>query len=806
MSNQRKAIAWSAVCFGAVLSLAACRSESKQSAPAQAPAETVAAEPAHEARPADPAPAPADNSGVTLAGQADSGGKTQADSAGKTQPDSAAKVQADAAPQGSSADAKTTQIQKHIANAEAFLASSNLEKAQAEADAALELDARNVRAAELRAQILSKKSSGAAVVARPPTEGAVSTAPKSTPPPPRKSTPSPRTGEFGEPLIVNGREVSENDIRRFLIYGPCRGMLDLHRLDLIIDDEIVRRAQQAGDAAIEPQVAARAGKEAEAAIAGKTFASDEEKQKAYDQALNTARMRARNSPDLLKPWQEATAAEQARLEESLRPTEAEFQSEFHKAIDDFKQNYPVLDVEAEVGRKFRTVEWFKMNLRRTMYFDKVFYPEDPNDWPETTVAAVMADSGPEWIEDAKKSYEVRRAHADKTGEPLPKEDSFYTQVMQQIVTDALYSTIDFKTMFDGLPDDIVLTADKNGDGKPEMTLMTADIWAKVKDTVTEEEIRGAKQWFVTSMATEDRLREEGALLGEVDCNAALAEYQKQFVGTYITLDILAMLTYYFPSTETFKQHYCMSEGFKKLMEPKLADSPAGDVAQPLRDYLDKGNRILGLGQVDLEAMLIAAFDIPKNKWKKDGWRWAEQKAKDVKAQIDANAAAWEAQKAEEAKVRAEGKEFKPENPVEEPYKFWTRMMDEHSEFWDPPPPEKGRASQIGMHNRGRLGERYRNDLQGYLSETFYTHWVTGRSLTDTAFFDVPEGVVKGPFKGPQGYYLLRVNKRKPPTYPLNLSEPKKVQLLKDDYLRQAFVEYSREAVEKADIKGFQIDP
>jgi hypothetical protein len=133
-------------------------------------------------------------------------------------------------------------------------------------------------------------------------------------------------------------------------------------------------------------------------------------------------------------------------------------------------------------------------------------------------------------------------------------------------------------------------------------------------------------------------------------------------------------------------------------------------------------------------------------------------------------------------------------------------MDSHSEFWDPPPPEKGRASTVGMHNRGRLGEKYRNDLQGYLGETPYSHWVKGRSLTDTAFFDVPEGVVKGPYKGPLGYYLLRVNRRKPPTYPLNLSEPKKLQLLKDDYLRVAFVDYAREAVEKAEVKGFQTEP
>jgi hypothetical protein len=304
------------------------------------------------------------------------------------------------------------------------------------------------------------------------------------------------------------------------------------------------------------------------------------------------------------------------------------------------------------------------------------------------------------------------------------------------------------------------------------------------------------------MATHDRLQKDGALLGDSDCKKAIADYMKQFENTYITMQILATQTYFFPSIETYEEYYCMTEGFKKLMEPKLADDAAGDVAQPLRDYVEHANRILGLGQVDLEAMLFGAFDIPHFKWKDNGWAWAKEQSENVKALLDKNAADWEAQQSAAAKAKADGKEFKPENPVEEPYHYWTRMMDEHSEFWDPPPPEKGRASQVGMHNRGRLGDHYRNDLQGFLNETPYSHWVTGQSLTDTAFFDVPEGVPMGPYKGPLGYYILRVNKRKPPTYPLNIAEPKKLQLLKDDYLRVAFVDYAREAVKNADVQGF----
>ena len=608
---------------------------------------------------------------------------------------------------------------------------------------------------------------------------------------------------FGEPLIVNGKRVSDNDIKRYLIYGPCRLMLEMYRIDLIVQDEFVRRAAREADLVIRPQVTAYATKQASAAIEGKTFATPEEKQAAYDAALAKATSEARSLPELAKPWREAYDAEYGRVRETMAISDVEFQAEYKRTLDEFRGNYPVLDVEAEVSRAFRTVDWYRTNLKQTLLFDKVFYPEDPADWPETTVESVRADSGETLLTDAVDSYQKRRAHADKTGEPLPKEDGIYTQMMRQIVRDALYSTIDFKTAYDGLPDDIVMTADKNGDGKPELVVTTAEVWEKVKDTVTPAEIEEAKQWYVTSIATADRLKADGHLLDENGRKQALADLMKQFAGTYINIEILATQQYAFPSTETYKEYFCLSKGFEALTAPKLVSGPDGALAAPLRDHLDRANRSMGLGQVDVECLLVSAFDIPHFKWKNVTWADTRKKAEGIKAQIDANLAANKAQREAADKARAEGKEFTPDPAVLEPYVFWTKMMDDHSEFWDPPPPEKGKSSTVGMKNRGRFGLRYRNDLASYVGETAYSHWVTGNSITDRTFFDQPEGVVEGPYKHPYGYLLTRVTRRLPPTYPLNPSDPKKLDPLVDDYLRVAFVTYAKEAVAQADVKGFK---
>lgn len=584
------------------------------------------------------------------------------------------------------------------------------------------------------------------------------------------STSAKDTSIFGTPLFVNGQRVTDNEIKRFLINGPCRMQLELFRVALIINEELSSRA--AGLA--EGVIATREG------LA--PFGSADERARAVA---------------------EETQKQRSLLDEQTVVGEDEFESEFKKTLDEFKENYPVLDTSAEIGRAFRTVDWYRDHLKLTLRFDKVFYPVNPEEWPETTIESLRADSGQVLLDDGKESYKMRKEYSEKTGEPMVKEDGIYLQMMRQIVRDGMFNTIDWRTSYDGIPDDLVLTADSNFDGKPELTIKTEDLWNKVKDTVSESEIEEAKQWFATAWSVRDRLKSEGFLPDAAATKAALATLNKTFEGTYFNLEILATQTYYFPSTESYKDYYVMMDGFKKVMEPKLQSQATGELPQPMQDYLPVANNIMGLGQVDVEIMLVSAFDIPHFKWKPDGWAWAKKQAAEIKDKLDANIAAYNAERAAAAQAKAEGKEHKPEKEVEEPYKFWTRMMDDHSEYWDPPSPAgKGqKGSDVGMKNRGRFGLKYRNDMQGFVGETPYRHWVTGESITDFTFSKQGEGTVAGPFKGPLGYYVTRVQRRTPPSRPLNLGDPGHVKLLREDFLRVAFVDYAKESVSKAKVEG-----
>ncbi len=585
-----------------------------------------------------------------------------------------------------------------------------------------------------------------------------------------------KTSMFGEPLYVNGRRVTDDEIKLALIYGPCRPVLDLSKIGVIIEDEISRQSEEKAEAEV-------AAKEAE-----KPF----ENPAARAQALKAAV--ARNS---------------SLLHEKYRIGDDEFEAEYQYNVDDFKKSFPVLDIGAEICRAYRSVDWYREQLRQTMYFDRVFLPVNPAEWPPTTIEAIRSDKsgGDLMIPDAEESYKSRKAAAERNNGVMPREDALLLTFLREMVRNAMFDLMTFKTQPDGIDPKLAFWADANGDGKPEVALTIDELWDKVQDTVTETEIAETKQWFCASLAVRDRLAKDGALLSDAEAKKALGELTVGFDDNLVTLEQMATKTYFFPSVEAFVEYYSMREGYRKMIAPKLEPAPDGSLSPVLKEFFERANRVMGLGMIDCEVLLVSAMDISHFRWKKDGWGWAKKTAQDLKAQIDQNQKDYNEQRAKAAEAKAQGKEWKPEKSVPEPYRFWSQLLDDHSEYWDPPPPEQHdgkqqKQSDIGYKKKGRFGPRYRNDLIAYVGETAYLAWVNGGCITDTMFFDQAENTVAGPFKGPLGWYITRVNRRTPPSRPLNLAEPRHMQLLRDDYLRWAFEQYTKDAVAQADIKGF----
>jgi hypothetical protein len=213
--------------------------------------------------------------------------------------------------------------------------------------------------------------------------------------------------------------------------------------------------------------------------------------------------------------------------------------------------------------------------------------------------------------------------------------------------------------------------------------------------------------------------------------------------------------------------------------------------------------VMGLSKAATEVLLVSAFDWPRYRWKEDGWAWAEKEANRLKAELDAHLDAIAAY--ESAKTAAAAGGTNLDESLVEPIsfeRFWAERMDLNSEFWDPPMPASGKAPPMqGMKLKGRFGTNTRNDLARQIGEGPYTSYLSNGSVADEVFFNMEQGSVAGPFKGPHGYYIVYLKNRVPPTNPLRPSEPRHMELLREDYVRQHFTEYSHASLQEVGVSG-----
>ncbi len=558
--------------------------------------------------------------------------------------------------------------------------------------------------------------------------------------------------EFGPPLVVDGVPITELDIKRLLIYGKGRPSLEWRRVNALIDDEVARRVAQ--------------------------------------------------------------GANPARYEVS----EAAFRRAHDHKANDFKERFPTLDLDVEIARSYASVPWYERELRMELRFDLVFVPDDPDEWPEVTFESLRAEAGDILIDDFRQSYERRanfwanelaeweaKVAAGEDAGPEPQitpEDSMYRGILRQIVRDALFETVDTQTALDGLPPHLIATMDFDHDGKPEQTWTTEELWQDVKSVISERDVHDAKLFLAKIAASRNRMQREGFLLAPEEVDAALDEAAKSFQSSPFNLQGVVVGSHQFPSLESYAPYFGLLESWKRKVEPRLLSPAEGGLAPELREHLERANRIMGLGQVSAEVLLVSAFDFPNNRWIENGWEKARERAEWLKSEYQANERRFNEQRQKRTEAAARGEELPAEENALPPSDFWSLMLDDHSDYWDPPPPATGRpGSSVGFKMKGRFGERYRNDLESMVGESHYYHFLYGRSITDQAFFDQQIGTVAGPFEGPMGYYLTRVMKRTPPTRPLNVQNEKHAELLRDDYIRHALIGYCEEALQQAKVTG-----
>lgn len=514
------------------------------------------------------------------------------------------------------------------------------------------------------------------------------------------------SSQVGGPLIVNGVEIAPEEIALYLIYGPARAELDYQRIECWIEwgIEIRRLKGLRGEVDITP----------------------------------------------------------ARL-----------QWELTERAGDFEKKFPTLDEDVELRRANRSRAWWERTVAQQLRYDQVFLPDDPDLWLPCSLEAMRQEAGNVLIDDFRESYERRRQQGPPSSEfqgmdgapSIPSDDRTYRRILRRIVDESLNGAFAPRTALDGLPNELALALDVDGDSVDDLVLTTHQLWNAIQPVIDPEELAEARRFLALLEATRQRL---GVSIPSVE----QARERARTTGGRSMMWSGYKGSHAFPSMESFWQYARLKYAYEDMFANDLWASPEGELSPRLSAHFNRANQIMGLARVECEVLLVSAFDFETFRWNPHGWREAMRRAERLRHEANVSPARWE------------------------------RLLDVENDFWDPPLPVRhgctnGRQTRTG----GRFYLRSRSDLRPQLYENTFTEFLTGDSVTDRIFFDAPTGEIVGPFKGQWGYYLARVTDRKKTLRPLNLQDPKHVELLTADYVRHSFVAFAHEALATSSVTG-----
>lgn len=438
-----------------------------------------------------------------------------------------------------------------------------------------------------------------------------------------------------------------------------------------------------------------------------------------------------------------------------------------EAVDQMKSTYPDIELDAILKGNFLTKEGFYRTVSQTLRFDKVFLPDDPNAWPITTVNAIKANAGEDFITRLKETQPEREKNLADGASPEQKQGQMmFKTIMRKMVIQSLNEGSDVKTASSGLPVDVAAMVN----GK---AIKVDDVYAVVNTLVTPSDVARTRKWIAKVTAVEQALRQAGKYLSEDEFRAAFAEHKAPYDQSPFKLDMIATAFKRFPSMDAYMRYFRLLKSYERMIAAELDDAHLGA-------HLEKrANLLLGLGRVNCEFILCSAYDFPKAKWKPDGWTQAEARSVEVAKEL----------------ASAGGDN-------------WSAVLEKYSEFWDPPAPQGqvGSPAPTNTLNKGRFGLTNRNELLQKLSESEYLTFVEGSTIGDYVFFDQEAGTLGGPFRGPYGYYITRVTSRTPPQKTFSLAEPTQRDLVTQDYLAVRLAEFGQQVFEAADVKGLEPKP
>ncbi|MCB9869806.1 MAG: hypothetical protein H6837_08105 [Planctomycetes bacterium] len=445
---------------------------------------------------------------------------------------------------------------------------------------------------------------------------------------------------------------------------------------------------------------------------------------------------------IVQEWKDRLIKEEGKKPEDFKIDDGEIEKELKDQLREFAVKYPGIDFWTVVRSQTGIAKNRYVHQRRvTMLFDKVFMPGPPDQWPQITAEAVKAGAN---NSDGDKFWDgLKKNGRDKDGKPreMPK---FWAEMIRKMLIGQLKKWTDIKFPADGLPPGVAL--DVNG-----RQWSTTEAFEQIKEGLFIQDMETAISEIVLREALTQELTKSGAYLGAEAFSKAFAEYRKEFDNTIFNTEMIARAFKGYPTLEAFRSRWRLMKSYENMIAKEINNDN-------LQAHANKHKRFFADGSVNVDVIQFLGKDVRSGAWVPNGMDEAHKRAVACMQKI-------------------ESKE-----------KTFDQALDAFGEFY------------TNDKERGRIGNKSFNELRRSLRESEYSDLLQGFSLGYFLFYDAEVGKAVGPVKGPDAWYIVRVNSRAPAKQAANVSDPRTRELVKQDYLTHRFLEWSKEVMSRTKLQ------
>ena len=459
--------------------------------------------------------------------------------------------------------------------------------------------------------------------------------------------------------------------------------------------------------------------------------------------------------------------EDGKSVEDFRVDAAEVQEVIDDARAQVEQQYEGQDVSLEDVLPEVQSDSYLDNVKLSKLFRRVYLPDNPNEYPPISVTAITAgEQGEQLYAALIDTWEQQQAEAESAGPDAPGEaqvdagQQFMNMMLQQMVVGYLTENAAIQLPEDGIADHLLGVVDG-------LEIEVEPIWQRIKSKVGPADVWRAKMWFVNTYAAEKALKEAGAWIPWEESMAMYEEYSAPYKESFLSIEKIATMIKKFPTLGAYQRYYQIQESFRKLRAHEMTDEALEEQGDRKTSYL------VSQAKVDVDIILLSAYDFATKSWKEDGWAQAEARA------------------IEAAQALASGTD-------------WNEVLEQYSEFYDPPiPTAQQNSPDLKLKNKGRFRGITRNDMLRMLEESDYSIFVSGSSITDRVFFDQAVGTIENPVRGPHGWYIPRLLRKTPPTTRLSVSDEDHREYLMQDWIAENLNAFVQEQVAQLEFSGVE---